>query len=242
MYPYKLTKPSLLWVPPSSCVLPKLVNKPPSVHPLQDFPFVVISAGGEGRASGCHSEFNARPFEGNTGHKHLRGCHVNTPQVWQRVRKWMAGMNSSRSGATQEISSFCPLLNFLENMHLCDLLSVRSSDLQASSGGGGAGVEVSEADEGLNALLSLPCCFFVALSPHSVTSSPAFVERMTAALLLRRQARVVSLVESRITTFNRKGSNESFATATPLLLLPAVSGSDLFRDSIRLQIPHTEKK
>lgn len=133
MYPYKLTKPSLLWFPPSSRVLPKLVNEPPSVHPLQDFPFVVISAGGEGRASGCQSEFNARPSEGNTGHKRLRGCHINTPQVWQRVRKWMADMNSSRSGATREISSFCLLLNFLENMHLCDLLSVRTADLQASS-------------------------------------------------------------------------------------------------------------
>lgn len=97
MYPYKLTKPSLLWFPPSSRVPPKLVNKPPSVHPLQDFPFVVISAGGEGRATGCQTKFNARPFEGNTDHKHLTGCHINTPQVWQRVRKRKVDMNSSHS-------------------------------------------------------------------------------------------------------------------------------------------------
>lgn len=100
MYPYKLTKPSLLWFPPSSRVLPKLVNKPPSVHPLQDFPFVVISAGGEGRPTDCQTKFNARPFEGNTDHKHLRGCHINTPQVWQRVRKWKVDMNSSHSRGT----------------------------------------------------------------------------------------------------------------------------------------------
>lgn len=42
---------SLLRFPPSSRILPKLVNESPSVHPLQDFPFVVISVGGKGRPS-----------------------------------------------------------------------------------------------------------------------------------------------------------------------------------------------
>lgn len=86
---YKLTRLSLLWFPPSSCVLPKLVNESPSVHPLQDFPFVVISAGGEeeqGRR--CQTEFSASPSEASTYHKHLRRCHINSPQVEQRVRKW----------------------------------------------------------------------------------------------------------------------------------------------------------
>lgn len=165
MYPYKLTKPSLLWFPPSSRVPPKLVNKPPSVHPLQDFPFVVISAGGEGRATGCQTKFNARPFEGNTDHKHLTGCHINTPQVWQRVRKWKVDMNSSHSRGTD-----CNTRNQLfqspsqlsgKHASMWFVVSQKHWFTSFSScSGEAAGVDELAADEGLNALLSLPCCFF----------------------------------------------------------------------------------
>lgn len=239
MNPYKLTKPSLLWFPPSSRVLPKLVNKPPSVHPLQDFPFVVISAGGEGRPTDCQTKFNARPFEGNTDHKHLRGCHINTPQVWQRVRKWKVDMNSSHSRGTD-----CYMRNQLfqspsqlsgKHASMWFVVSQKHWFTRFKLQQRGRWCRWVGSRRGTKRFIKFAVLFFfIALSPHSVTSSLAFVKWMTAALLLCRQARVVFLEESRITTFNRKGASESVAAATPLFLLPA---ANLFRDAIRLQIP-----